>query len=300
MDYFAVARVYELEKLRDCGVFNKVTILSPVLDEKNIALAIKLKGELTVDNTLELMRINRIAKSLNKIANIHIKVDSGMNRFGVKSIREFEDIINLAHKLFNVSIVGIYSHFACSDNPNVVKEQNDKFSLFVSWCRKKQIYPIVSISSSKLCENLTYAYDMVRVGINLYELDDSICFSGQIIEIKNLKKGESLGYDYSFTAKEDMTMAIVDIGYGDICIRKLSNKGKMILNGRYYNIIGNVCMDCLFLDVTGADAKIGDKAILFGKDKDYSISVCEVAKVCDTISYELFSSITERVKRIYK
>ena len=156
------------------------------------------------------------------------------------------------------------------------------------------------MSSSKQAKNVSCAYDMVRLGIDLYEIDDGISLSGEILEIKELRTHEKLGYSHTFTAHSDTTIACVNIGYGDIAVRKLSNNGQVIINGKKCNIIGNVCMDCLFADISGVDAKIGDTAILFGKQEESSISICEVAASCDTISYELFTSISERVKRIYK
>ena len=161
-------------------------------------------------------------------------------------------------------------------------------------------FPICHISSSKQSKNIKRAYDMVRLGIDMYEINDEISMSGEVIEIKEVKKGECIGYNYSFKAKENMTIACINIGYGDIAIRKLSNRGKVIINGVKRAIVGNVCMDCLFVDITNLDVKLGERAYIFGKVNENSISICEVASICDTISYEMFTSISERVKRIYR
>ena len=299
VDYFAVARVYELIKLRNAGVYNKVLILSPIIDNTQILQAIKYNGDITVSSAEELEKVNRIALSHSEIAKVHLKVDTGMNRFGVKSLSEFKDILELANSLYNVSIVGLYSHFAVSHDIDTVNMQLNKFEKFINICHKRNIYPLIHISSSKQSKNPICAYDMVRLGIDLYDNDD-IVFSGEILEIKELRKGEKLGYNQTFTADNDTIVACINIGYGDVSVRKLSNKGKILINGEKCNIIGNVCMDCLFADISGIEAKIGDIAVLFGKQKENTISICEVANTCDTISYELFTSINERVKRIYK
>ena len=300
VDYFAVARVYEAIKLRNSGIYGKILILSPILEEKQIILAIKYNIEITISSVHELEKVNRIAETYGEIAKVHLKVDTGMNRFGVKNMYEFKEMLELLNKFYNISIVGLYSHFAVSSNESIVNNQIQEFEKYINFCHKRGFYPIVHISSSKQSRNLKCAYDMVRIGIDLYEIDEEICFSGEILEIKDLKKGESLGYDYTFTAKEGIRVACIDIGYADIAVRKLSNNGKVLINGRKCNIIGNVCMDCMFADITDISAQIGDHAVLFGVSNSERIRMSEVANNCGTISYELFVSMSERVKRIYK
>ena len=232
MDYFAVARVYEVEKLRRAGIYNKILILSPINDMKQLIVALKLKAEITIIDKQTLLLVNSIAESLNIIANVHIKVDTGMNRFGVKDLNEFKEMLELANSLYSVSIVGIYSHFACADNDIIVKQQIEVFDRFLNICHKKRFFPLTHISSSKQSLNIRYAYDMVRIGIDLYEINNSITMSGEIISIKQIKEGECLGYNYSYKAKKDTLVACVNIGYGDISIRQLSNKGKVIINDK--------------------------------------------------------------------
>jgi len=297
VDYFAVARVYELYKLREAGIFTKTIILSPIVDESNIIQAIKMGGEIVVDNEKDLLNINEISKSINAIAKVHIKVDTGMNRFGVKDENIFKNILSLANCLLNVSVVGLFSHFATGDEL-CVKEQRRRFESFLNTSNKKGFFPLSHISSSVMSN--IYPYDMVRLGIDLYQINESIEFSGRILEIKDVIAGEEIGYSHGYLANKDMKIAVIDIGYGDIAIRHLSNIGQVIINGKRCDIVGNVCMDCLFADITYVEASVGEKAILFGKQGECMISVCDVAEKCGTISYELFTSITERVKREYR
>ena len=256
--------------------------------------------QIPVSSISLLTKINNIAQNNNLIAKVHIKVDTGMNRFGVKDYVEFNKLLEVANALYNVSIVGIYSHFAVSDSDLIVNEQISTFNKFLSICHRKRFFPIAHISSSKRSNDKTFAYDMVRIGIDLYEKNDSIRFTGEVLEIKYVKKGEYIGYNYTYRAAKDMKIACINIGYGDISIRKLSNKGRVIINNKFCNIVGTICMDCLFADVSDIDVSVGDYAILFGKDKENCITICSIADLCDTISYELFTSISDRVKRIYK
>lgn len=222
VDYFAVARVYEVEKLRFYGVYSKVLILSPVFDTKQIITALKLSSELTIDSIDQLVKVNKIAESLNVIAKVHIKVDTGMNRFGVKNVYDFRELLEKANGLYSVSVIGLYSHFACADNDIVVKEQCDEFDKYVNICHKMGFYPLCHISSSRQANNIKCAYDMVRLGIDLYEIDDCISFSGEIIEIKTIAKGECIGYNYTYKANKNMVIACVNIGYADIAIDRKS------------------------------------------------------------------------------
>ena len=299
VDYFAVARVGELEILRKNKITKPVLVLSPVISEAEIVKALRLSGEVSVDGLKSLEKINSFAAKLRKIADVHIKVDTGMNRFGTKSIHEFNEMLSLSKNLSNINIKGLYSHFACSGDPIVSNAQKTRFDEFVNIAKDCGIMTICHIASSKKSMDRTCTYDMVRLGIELYEINDSISFSGKVLAVKTLKSGEFLGYDYSYMACNNMRVACVSIGYGDIAIRKLSNTGKVLINGQYANIVGNVCMDCMFADITNIEAKVGDDCVLFGRQGKNSIYVCEVAEKCGTISYEILTSISGRVKREY-
>jgi len=295
VDYFAVARVDELESLRKFKRQGKVLVLSPLKKEIDIRKVIMLNADITVDNIDELLKIESIAKNLNKKANIHIKVDTGMNRYGIKDIAYFERLIKICKRLKYINIIGLYSHFACSNNKDICNEQKMLFDNYKKIINEFDIYPICHIASSKASVKKEYLFDMVRIGIDLYE--SNATFRGNVIAVKNINKGERIGYEYSFTATENMRIAIVDIGYGDVSIRKLSNKGQVLVDGEPCRIVGNICMDCMFIDVTNLNGKSIKKAVLFGKQGKSSISICDIAKSCDTISYEILTSISNRVKR---
>ena len=117
--------------------------------------------------------------------------------------------------------------------------------------------------------------------------------------VKEIEKGFKVGYSSTFTAPEKMTVATVSIGYGDGYPRALSNKGRVLVNGQYANIVGRVCMDQIMVDVTGLDVKQGDRVILFGTDADKTITAEEVADAAGSFNYELLCNINMRVPRVY-
>ena len=122
-------------------------------------------------------------------------------------------------------------------------------------------------------------------------------FASHITHMFNVKKGESIGYSRTFFADRDMTVATVCAGYADGVSRHLSNKGRIGVGGKLYNIVGNVCMDQLMIDITDVqNVNVYDEAIIFGKD---GMSCTEVAEICSTIAYEMYCSVTKRVPKIY-
>lgn len=291
VDYFAVAKVCELIKIRRIGVFTKVVILSPVLNE-DIENAIKYGGELTIDSLERLKEVESCAIKLNKIAKVHIKIDTGMRRFGVTSINEYVKMLDLIKDGTHVSLSGVYSHFY-SQHSALQLKQREIFERIIIETHRRQFYPIFHLSASHGLYDSNNLFDMVRLGICLYE--QNVSLTSNIIAIKILRQGEGIGYDHKFKARKDMRVGVVGIGYGDGIMRKYSNNGVVEILGQQYNIIGNICMDCLFVDLQdNISIKIGDKVTLFGNNV---INICEVASKCDTITYEILTGITCRVKR---
>ncbi len=293
VDYFAVANVYEFSVLRRQGIFKPVLILSPVLYEE-LELAIKLGGEISIDSVFRLHQVQMTAIKLNKIAKVHIQIDSGMRRFGVTSLREYFDILDAIKDGTNVTLVGVYSHFYSQDY-KIQAMQREIFERIILETHRKQFYPMFHLSASSGVMEKKNVFDMVRLGICLYE---QYCeLESQIIAIKKLKKGEGLGYDHEYIANEDTLIGVVGIGYGDGMFRCYSGKGYVEIFGARYKMVGNICMDCLFVDLgETTKIKIGDSVKLFGNS---AINICEVAKSCDTITYEVLTRITRRVKREY-
>ncbi len=149
-----------------------------------------------------------------------------------------------------------------------------------------------------------YQYDMSRLGIGLYgvsaensnKLENVTTLKTKISQVKNLSAGNTVGYGRKGVLKQDSQIAVISIGYADGLRRKLSNGvGKVLINGKFAPIVGNICMDMCMIDVTGIKAKAGDDVIIFGKD----YPVTEIAKLLDTIPYEIMTSISSRVKKVY-
>ena len=295
IDFFGVANLAEALEIRKF-CHNNILIVGAVEDyahaiENDISFAIHSKNEMA--KLINVM--NNYAKS--KKARIHIKINSGMNRFGVKSISEFREILRLIDE--RIELEGVFTHFSTvGSDQDIFNFQARKFNNFLKEL-PNNISPIVHVGGSGIVlasnnfvkskmpyivPNVNPDFDMFRVGIMLYGYGDNgylnlkkvMKIKTHIVQIQNVKKGEYVGYGTSFKAEKDMTVGIIPIGYADGLSRKLSNIGsvklKLFYGDKYClktcRIIGNICMDLAFIDLTDVDlASIKYVLILDDADK---------------------------------
>lgn len=307
VDYLGVAVADEGVALRQAGIRIPIIVMNP---ESN-------SFDLMIDNNLEpeiynfkVLRQFKLITEKRALANypIHIKLDSGMHRLGfVKS--ETDALIQELKATSSVQVSSVFSHLAASD-----EQEHDDFTL-------KQIDNFKSCSD-KIIASLGYKIDrhilnsagierfpdaqfeMVRLGIGLYgissvdigKLEVVSTLKSTVLQIKQVKKNETVGYSRRGIAIEDTTIAIIPIGYADGLDRRLGNgAGTFYVNGCLVPTIGNVCMDMCMVDITNCNIHEGDEVIVFGKER----SVTDLAKKLNTIPYEIFTSVSTRVKRVY-
>jgi alanine racemase len=233
-----------------------------------------------------------------------------MNRLGFTG----EEIPLLIERLKlspNLYVASVFSHLAASedkDYDDFTKEQINNFETLSSSICAEFDYPIIRhiLNSSGITRHIKSQFDMVRLGIGLYGIDGTEKVQGKLMnvstlkttisQIKHLKKGDTVGYGRVGKVAKDKAIATVGLGYADGLNRKLSNgRGKMLVRGKLAPIIGNVCMDMAMLDITGIDAAEGDEVIVFGSNP----RIEDIAKAAETIPYEILTSISGRVKRVY-
>lgn len=252
---------------------------------------------------------------LNKIAKIHIKIETGMNRIGFmpnkESIRDIKDICNMD----SILVEGIFTHLAAADDDYAyTMEQVKKFDYVCDELLQSNInIPIKHISNSSAIMNFkNLNYDMVRAGVILYgiypfpEADRSILklknilkLKAQVSHVKEIEQGEKLSYGLIYEAPKKTKIATIPIGYADGYSRELSNKGSCIVNNTIVPIVGRICMDQLMIDVTGLDVKRGDEVILMGKSIDKEITIEEVADKINQIPAAIQCMFNKRLPRIY-
>lgn len=311
-DYLTVAYADEGVELRKAGINLPIMVMSPDEESMDAILKHDLEPEIynfRILNALE-RSIKKAIQPKNKPVKIHIKLDTGMRRLGFES----KDIKGLIQRLKMNELLlaqSVFSHLAASDEADKESFTHQQYERFVEMadelqagCDQKLIRHI--LNSAGISKFPQYQLDMVRLGLGLYGFSPFAEEESQLLNINKLKTsitqlkqitaGESVGYGRAFTAERDIKTATVAIGYADGIHRYLGNgKFKMQINGKEATIIGNVCMDMCMLDVTEIECKEGDEVIVFDTQKH----IKEMAKIGQTIPYEILTGISQRVKRVY-
>lgn len=313
VEYFAVALVEEGIALRQAGITARILVLGATMqDAVREAVANDLTQTVFSEEMLEW--IDREAQRLQKTARVHIKLDTGMNRIGLRTREEAIRLAKALGQAKNVVAAGIYTHFAVADEPMddgslnaYSRKQLERFQELRA-CFDESIPAHVANSAMSLLAPEAY-FSMIREGISLYgypPVKTDLCFipalrwQSEVVHIKTIRAGETIGYGRTFTAPRDMRIATVAVGYGDGYHRTISNSGQMLIHGVRAPIVGRICMDQTMVDVSHIpQAAVGDEVVLIGSQQGSTISAEEVAAWADTISYEVLLGITARVPRLY-
>ena len=310
VDMLGVAYTDEGVELRNFGV--EIPIL--VLNAENHTLSDCIEYNLTpsiYDNEqLDALIAELIYKKKQRFG-IHIKLETGMNRLGFNK-EELKELIEMVQAQPEIQIEGVFSHLAHADNTNDLSYSIHQVAQFNSMVKilEDKLYkiPIKHILNSEGIVNLSSAsYNMVRLGIGMYgitknkelskHLLPAIEWTSEISQIKWVKKGQHIGYSKAFQAEIDMKIAIIPVGYADGFRRILGNgKGGVFIRGHYCNTVGNVCMDMIMVDISSLEiTSKGDKVEIIGKQQ----SIEDFALKMNTIPYEVLTSFSKRVPRVY-
>ena len=290
-NYLAVSSLDEALKVRKI-TDTRILVLEPI-DTKYISIANKNNITLTISS------LEYLNKVKNKIFTCHLKINTGMNRLGIGTKEELNEIYKIINKS-NIKIEGIYTHIYKSTDSTLTENQFKRFENITSDINLSKI-EIVHIPNSDTITNYKKK-DYVngcRMGIIMYgfnnklKLESVFTLKSKIIEIKHIKKGETVGYDGKYKANKDEFIAVVPIGYADGIIRK--NTGRYVyINDKKYKIVGNICMDMLFVLIDDT-INVNDEVLII-KDNNH---INEIAEHLDTINYEVMCDVSSRVDRKY-
>lgn len=314
VNYLAVAYADEGIDLRRSGIALPIMVMNPEEQSYDSMIANRLEPEIYSFRVLqqfeEAARRYRKARPETDPVPVHIKFDTGMKRLGFAEEEMNELVVRLKNSK-DLVIRSVFSHLAASDEAQHDEFTRKQIKLFTKICdelKKHFAYPFMRhiLNSAGILRFPDAQFEMVRLGIGLYgitpEKEDRKHFRNvstlrtTISQLRQVNAGETIGYSRKGVAAENMIVATVPIGYADGLHRVLSNgKGKMWVNGKPARIVGNVCMDMCMLDVTGISCKEGDDVIVF--DSEHSID--ELAADMGTISYEVLTNVSPRVKRVY-
>ena len=312
-DHFAVALPEEGIDLRLAGIEGEILVLGAAMPcAAEEAVRYGLTQTVFTPEMVRLLEAEAVKQGRDAL--VHVKLDTGMNRIGLRTEAEAKELAQTFQSCPHVKVGGIYTHFADADNPcesgalNEFSRQQLRRFIELRAFFDADIPSHVANSAMSLLAPEAY-FDMVREGISLYgyppvhthlQFVPAMSWMTEVVHIKEIKAGETIGYGRSFTAEKDMRIATVAVGYGDGYHRSCSNRGEMLIRGVRVPIVGRVCMDQTMLDVTHLpQCAVGDEAVIFGRQGDAQITAEEVAAWADTISYEVLLSITPRVPRCY-
>ena len=309
VDYLGVAFVDEGIELRQAGIELPIMVLNPEMTSFSSIIQYRLEPEIYSIRGLKAFIKITEQKELTNYP-IHIKINTGMNRLGFDN-QIVPELISILQKNDSVQVKSILSHLAASDDLKhdlFTKKQISDFDVISSKISQElNINPVRHISNTSAISNYPQAqFDMVRLGIGLYgvsnneqetkELENVGTLKSIISQIRTLNIGESVGYNRRFMVEKPTKIATIPIGYADGISRAWGNGiGYILINEQKATIIGSICMDMLMVDVTDINCFEGNEVVIFGINP----SVTTIAKAINTIPYEILTSISGRVKRVY-
>lgn len=308
VDYLAVAYADEGVALRKEGIHLPIMVMSPESNAFEKIISNCLEPEIYSIQILKSF-INHLKLNGVKHYPIHLKLDTGMHRLGFES-EDIESILEFL-KDESIKVKSVFTHLAASESEEhdaFTKEQLNKFDKIYASIRNKLHYDTLRhvANTAAILRFPESHYEMVRLGIGLYGVENVGNFEHELQRVAELKttvtqvrkvlKGESIGYSRRGVLTHDAEIATIKIGYADGYGRAFGNGvGEVLINGNRAKVIGSVCMDMCMVDVTNLQVQEGDEVIVFGEE----LSIKELASKINTIPYEILTSISQRVQRIY-
>ena len=311
-DYLTVAYADEGIELRRKGITLPIVVMTPEINTFESIIKNNLEPDIYSFRSLSLLEeaIDNLDTPLRAPIGIHIKLDTGMHRLGFLP-NDIDELLERIKSNDNIIVKSVFSHLAGSDSQefnDFTMKQIDNFEAMSSKIVEALPYKILRhiLNSAGISRFSDYQYDMVRLGIGIYgiapceedkgKLKTVVSLKTTIVQIKEYEIGETIGYSRKGKIERKSRIGVVPICYADGLKRELGNGNACFyVNGQAAPIIGNICMDMCMIDLTGIDCKEDDTAILF--NEDYPVE--RIAEACDTIPYEILTSISQRVKRIY-
>ena len=311
VDYLAVAYADEGVELRKAGIILPIMVMSPEENSLDTIIQHNLEPEIYNFRILDMLEraIRRNILPYNKPVKIHVKLETGMHRLGFDESK-LNSLAQRIKKNRRLYLQSVFSHLAASNDPgsdDFTRGQIEKFNeMSASFCSESE-HPVIKhmVNSAGINRFPDAHFDMVRLGISLYgvasnpedteKLKNVSTLKSTITQVKKVQAGDRIGYGNNL-ANSDMKIGIIPVGYADGLDRRLGDGvGHLIIHGYKVPIIGSVCMDMCIVDISGVKAREGDQVIIFGDGKP----IGELAEELGTIPYEVMTSISGRVKRVY-
>ncbi|MCL2850812.1 MAG: alanine racemase [Firmicutes bacterium] len=294
---FAVAHLAEAKRLRDANITNQILLLGPCQDFKkalDLDLMISINSVSEAKNCVKV--INEIQKQKLEPLNVHwhIKVNTGLNRFGISELNDLQSILNVAIKCSSIKLGALYTHLSYDEqNTNAVNEQLERFVPFKTLFKQYAQNGIIHAACSHTAHYNPAQFDMVRIGKSFYGgyhgYKTALDVKAKITATQNIKSGERVGYNGTFQATENMKIGVVACGYADIMDCNFANKTYVYVDDVKCKIIGRICMDAFMIDVTQIKNPMNKMATIIANRP--GITIMELCEKSDIIACDLFCGL---------
>lgn len=294
VDCYAVANLEEGIILRNIGIDKEILVLGCM----NFAYVDQYVYNFLTPTISTVCEMSKLSREVKSSFLVEFGLDTGMGRIGFSKKEEILTAKAIVSENKNIGLFGVFSHLATKENDiNFMYKQKGRFDELLECFDCKNVVCHLSNTNAAL-NHQDFNYDMVRVGFGLYGMMESdglkpvISVESRVVKINNVKMGESIGYDRTFVASKDMVVAVVPLGYYDGMGRGLSNKGRVVINGRFANVVGRVCMDMFMVDVSDIECvDVGTKVVVLGGEGESKITLSDHAGYSDTSEYEVLARI---------
>ncbi len=308
IDYLAVAIADEGVELRKAGIYVPILVMNP--EVHSFGQMIEYQLEPNIYSLRQLNQFNEaVQRHADRLVPVHIKLETGMKRLGVDTEEELNAVIQVIKKSQNLFVRSVFTHLCVADEPDqdaFTQKQFERFEYLSNIVRNAFDYKIIRhiLNSAGIERFPEKQFEMVRLGIGLYgisavdqkKVQNVSSLKTTISQIRTVKKGETVGYGRKGMVDKLSKIAILPIGYADGFNRHLGNGvGHVYINGHLAPVIGNICMDMCMVNVTGISCKEGDRVEIFGEH----IPLTDLSDEINTIPYEILTSVSRRVKRVY-
>jgi alanine racemase len=313
VNWIGISSLEEGIQFREVGIKSNILVLGNIFSFENFQVAVAYSLTLTISTMSGLMTLEDLAVKLNKKINFHLKIDSGMGRIGVIPEASYSILRKIA-QIPKTNMTGMYTHFAVADtDPVFTQQQLGIFMNIVKFARVNLGLKFIAhaANSSALFRNKCTHLDMVRPGISIYglspfkyaerflKLKPVLSWKTKIIFLKEVPAGFGVSYGRTFVTNRASIIATIPVGYADGYNRLLSNKCDVLVRGKRCSVAGRITMDMTMIDVTDVkEVSLGDEVVLIGVQGKEHIKVDELAKIQNTINYEVTCGISVRVPRI--
>lgn len=312
-DYIGVAVLEEGILLRNAGITAPIIVLGGIWRDQ-IPLYLQYDLTLTASSVERLEQIEGIAEQMRVKARVHLKIDTGMERIGIHYYSAGL-LQEAALKCRHVDVEGIFSHFANADSADLAhaRLQLERFHEVLRFYEQRSLpMPLRHMANSAAILQLPEScLDMVRPGIMLYgvypspevphtvQVKPALAWKSRVVYFKVVKPGHAVSYGSTWQSDHNVRVVTVPVGYGDGYFRNMSNKSAVLIRGKKYAQVGNICMDQLMVNIEWDSAYNGDEVILLGESGRERITAEDLAEWAGTIPYEILTNINTRVPRVY-